>query len=173
MDRAKNTPLHVIVLYKKIVSDFLTLHAIILALLESGWDIWKPKTFLANIFLFYWHWKQKLLSMILPSSWFQLNYLLLQKKGLLRLQNKSCPNCLLGSGAATLSETSPEASLYCKVGFGGFSRSWDFSQCWANSLTFHRKVTFTPLTLQISRMKIATSTIAYTASIPKHLTSII
>ena len=36
MDRAKNTPLHVIVLYKKIVSDFLTLHAIILALLESG-----------------------------------------------------------------------------------------------------------------------------------------
>ena len=36
VDRAKNTPLHVIVLYKKIVSDFLTLHAIILALLESG-----------------------------------------------------------------------------------------------------------------------------------------
>merc|ERR1719509_422244 len=35
-DRAKNTPLHVIVLYKKIVSDFLTLHAIILALLEAG-----------------------------------------------------------------------------------------------------------------------------------------
>ena len=37
VDSAKNTPLHVIVLYKKIVSDFLTLHAIILALLESGW----------------------------------------------------------------------------------------------------------------------------------------
>merc|ERR1719153_1502384 len=36
VDRAKNTPLHVIVLYKKIVSDFLTLHAIILALLEAG-----------------------------------------------------------------------------------------------------------------------------------------
>lgn len=36
VDRAKNTPLHVIVLYKKIVSDFLTLHAIIMALLESG-----------------------------------------------------------------------------------------------------------------------------------------
>lgn len=35
-DRAKNTPLHVIVSYKKIVSDFLTLHAIIMALLESG-----------------------------------------------------------------------------------------------------------------------------------------
>jgi len=35
-DRAKNTPLHVIVSYKKIVSDFLTLHAIIIALLESG-----------------------------------------------------------------------------------------------------------------------------------------
>merc|ERR1719454_631979 len=36
VDRAKNTPLHVIVLYKKIVSDFLTLHAIIMALLENG-----------------------------------------------------------------------------------------------------------------------------------------
>jgi len=35
-DRAKNTPLHVIVSYKKVVSDFLTLHAIIMALLESG-----------------------------------------------------------------------------------------------------------------------------------------
>jgi len=36
VDRAKNTPLHIIVSYKKIVSDFLTLHAIIMALLESG-----------------------------------------------------------------------------------------------------------------------------------------
>jgi len=35
-DRSKNTALHVIVPYKKIVSDFLTLHAIIIALLESG-----------------------------------------------------------------------------------------------------------------------------------------
>ena len=34
--RAKNTPLHVIVLYKKIVTDFLTIHAIIIALLEAG-----------------------------------------------------------------------------------------------------------------------------------------
>jgi len=36
VDRAKNTPLHIIVTYKKIVSDFLTLHAIIMALLETG-----------------------------------------------------------------------------------------------------------------------------------------
>jgi len=36
VDRAKDTPLHIIVLYKKIVSDFLTLHAIIMALLEAG-----------------------------------------------------------------------------------------------------------------------------------------
>lgn len=36
VDRAKNTPLHIIVSYKKIVSDFLTLHAIIMALLEAG-----------------------------------------------------------------------------------------------------------------------------------------
>ena len=36
MDRAKNTPLHIIVTYKKIVSDFLTLHAIVMALLEAG-----------------------------------------------------------------------------------------------------------------------------------------
>merc|ERR1712096_324904 len=36
VDRAKNTPLHTIVSYKKIVSDFLTLHAIIMALLEHG-----------------------------------------------------------------------------------------------------------------------------------------
>ena len=36
VDRAKNTPLHIIVSYKKIVSDFLTLHAIIMGLLESG-----------------------------------------------------------------------------------------------------------------------------------------
>ena len=36
VDRAKNTPLHIIVNYKKIVSDFLTLHAIIMALLENG-----------------------------------------------------------------------------------------------------------------------------------------
>merc|ERR1719347_1836585 len=36
VDRAKDTPLHIIVLYKKIVSDFLTLHAIIMALLENG-----------------------------------------------------------------------------------------------------------------------------------------
>ena len=36
MDRAKCTPLHTIVSYKKIVSDFLTLHAIIMALLEHG-----------------------------------------------------------------------------------------------------------------------------------------
>merc|ERR1719334_563391 len=35
-DRAKNTPLHIIVNYKKIVSDFLTLHAIVMALLEAG-----------------------------------------------------------------------------------------------------------------------------------------
>merc|ERR1712059_185422 len=35
-DQTKNTPLHVIVSYKKIVSDFLTLHAIIMALLEAG-----------------------------------------------------------------------------------------------------------------------------------------
>ena len=34
VDRAKNTPLHIIVTYKKIVSDFLTLHAIIMALLD-------------------------------------------------------------------------------------------------------------------------------------------
>lgn len=36
VDRAKNTPLHIIVTYKKIVSDFLTLHAIVMALLEAG-----------------------------------------------------------------------------------------------------------------------------------------
>ena len=36
VDRIKNTPLHIIISYKKIVSDFLTLHAIIMALLESG-----------------------------------------------------------------------------------------------------------------------------------------
>ena len=36
VDRAKNTPLHIIVTYKKIVSDFLTLHAIIMALLDHG-----------------------------------------------------------------------------------------------------------------------------------------
>jgi len=36
VDRAKNTPLHIIVTYKKIVSDFLTLHAIVMALLEHG-----------------------------------------------------------------------------------------------------------------------------------------
>jgi len=36
VDRAKNTPLHIIVSYKKIVSDFLTMHAIIMALLEAG-----------------------------------------------------------------------------------------------------------------------------------------
>jgi len=36
VDRAKNTPLHVIVSFKKIVSEFLTLHAIIIALLEAG-----------------------------------------------------------------------------------------------------------------------------------------
>jgi len=36
VDRAKCTPLHTIVSYKKIVSDFLTLHAIIMALLEHG-----------------------------------------------------------------------------------------------------------------------------------------
>merc|ERR1712142_56882 len=36
VDRAKNTPLHIIVSSKKIVSDFLTLHAIIMALLEAG-----------------------------------------------------------------------------------------------------------------------------------------
>jgi len=35
VDRTKNTPLHIIISYKKIVSDFLTLHAIIMALLES------------------------------------------------------------------------------------------------------------------------------------------
>ena len=36
VDRAKNTPLHLIVTYTKIVSDFLTLHAIVMALLEAG-----------------------------------------------------------------------------------------------------------------------------------------
>ena len=36
VDRAKNTPLHIIVTYKKIVSDFLTLHTIVMALLEAG-----------------------------------------------------------------------------------------------------------------------------------------
>ena len=45
-DRAKNTPLHVIVLYKKIVSDFLTLHAIILALLEAGAHIGQEETYI-------------------------------------------------------------------------------------------------------------------------------
>jgi len=35
-DNARNTPLHIIVSYQKIVSDFLTLHAIIMALLEAG-----------------------------------------------------------------------------------------------------------------------------------------
>ena len=38
VDRAKNTHTHyhIIVTYKKIVSDFLTLHAIIMALLDHG-----------------------------------------------------------------------------------------------------------------------------------------
>ena len=36
VDRAKNTPLHIIVTYRKVVSDFLTLHAIVMALLETG-----------------------------------------------------------------------------------------------------------------------------------------
>lgn len=36
MDNARNTPLHIIVSYQKIVADFLTLHAIIMALLEAG-----------------------------------------------------------------------------------------------------------------------------------------
>ena len=36
VDRIKNTPLNIIISYKKIVSDFLTLHAIIMGLLESG-----------------------------------------------------------------------------------------------------------------------------------------
>ena len=36
MDDRRNTPLHIIVSYQKIVSDFLTLHAIIMALLEAG-----------------------------------------------------------------------------------------------------------------------------------------
>ena len=48
VDRAKNTPLHVIVLYKKIVSDFLTLHAIILALLESGEPDFETSFFLTE-----------------------------------------------------------------------------------------------------------------------------
>ena len=39
MDNVRNTPLHVIVSYQKIVSDFLTLHAIIMALLEAGGHI--------------------------------------------------------------------------------------------------------------------------------------
>ena len=36
MDAERNTPLHKIVSYQKIVSDFLTLHAIITALVEAG-----------------------------------------------------------------------------------------------------------------------------------------
>ena len=53
VDRAKNTPLHVIVLYKKIVSDFLTLHAIILALLESGELDWETSSFYGKNVLFH------------------------------------------------------------------------------------------------------------------------
>lgn len=36
MDNRRNTPLHIIVTYQKIVSDFISLHSIIMALLESG-----------------------------------------------------------------------------------------------------------------------------------------
>ena len=45
MDDRRNTPLHIIVSYQKIVSDFLTLHAIIMALLEAGgtgFFSWEP-----------------------------------------------------------------------------------------------------------------------------------
>ncbi len=36
MDHKRNTPLHYIVSYQRIVSDFLTLHSIITSLIEAG-----------------------------------------------------------------------------------------------------------------------------------------
>lgn len=36
MDNERNTPLHVIVQYEKPISDFMTLHSIILDLVEAG-----------------------------------------------------------------------------------------------------------------------------------------
>ena len=36
MDNERNTPLHIIVQYEKPISDFMTLHAIILELIQGG-----------------------------------------------------------------------------------------------------------------------------------------
>ena len=36
MDQGRNTPLHIIVSYQKVVADFVSLHTIILSLLEAG-----------------------------------------------------------------------------------------------------------------------------------------